>query len=112
MDLKKLRELAGAATPGPWTGDRIDGTVKYCIMSGKTVVCRGDNYNSESGPWGFMDSNDDEFVLAANPATVITLLDELETLRAVLQDILAAGAIKEDEYPLLMARAKAALGES
>lgn len=35
---------------------------------------------------------------------------EIETLRAVLQDILAAGPVKEDEYPLLMARAKAALG--
>jgi hypothetical protein len=40
---------------------------------------------------------------------VLALLDEIETLRAVLSDILALNLITEDS-PLLLARAKAALG--
>jgi hypothetical protein len=50
--------------------------------------------------WHQIEDDDVEYVRA----------DKYETLRNVLSDIVAAGPIKEDEYPLLMARAKAALG--
>lgn len=78
MDLGKLRDLAQAATPGPWTGDRYDGTVKYDILgaNGGTVI-RGDNGNSEGGPYGIYRDEDERFILAANPATILALLDAL-----------------------------------
>lgn len=67
-DLRTLiahyREIEKLATPGPWTGDRHDGTVKYDILGpdGDTV-CRGACAPDETG--GFVDPNDDRFVIAS-----------------------------------------------
>jgi hypothetical protein len=66
----RLRELASKATPAPWIGDRFDGTVKYFILGGssRVNVCRGDNGNSECGPYGFENSADEELVMAMRNA--------------------------------------------
>jgi hypothetical protein len=48
IDTKRLRELMEKATPGPWTGDRIDGTVKY-NMHGQdgSLVINGDLWHED-----------------------------------------------------------------
>lgn len=79
--IKELRRLAEAASPGPWRGDRFDGTVKYCVMSsnGKQVIA-GDNGNSESGPFGVTTNEDENYILAAHPLRILELLDHIATL--------------------------------
>ena len=81
-DWKKLRELAEAATPGPWEnrpgidppGDIIaPGLGEYGPKPFITHV----------GSWGR--SADAAFIAAANPQTVLALLDEIERLRARLK---------------------------
>jgi hypothetical protein len=87
IDLDKLEELAKAATPGQWRGDRFDGTVKYDIVAGDypngeyTIVCRGDNGNN----FGFMKAEDEGYVLAANPAAILELCAEVRRLRERLE---------------------------
>lgn len=82
-DLDRLEAMALAATPGPWRGDRIDGTVKYDIVAGDypngeyTVVCHGDNGNASDGGYGFTSAENEEYVLAVNPATILALIAEV-----------------------------------
>lgn len=80
IDLVAMRKLAMAATPGPWIGDRIDGTVKYDLIAagGERVIC-GDNSNSDSGPYGIMNEEDERYLLAWHPAAALALLDRLES---------------------------------
>jgi hypothetical protein len=81
IDTTKLRELAQTARPGPWERDicQIDkmwlkGRLQECVTNQDAIVMA-------------VTAEDDataEFIAAANPATVLALLDELEkrTLRA------------------------------
>jgi hypothetical protein len=91
IDLEKLEALAEMATPGPWRGDRFDGTVKYDIVAGDypngkyEIVCRGDNGNN----FGFMKAGDEDYALAANPAAILELIAEVRRFRATLQAIAA-----------------------
>jgi hypothetical protein len=66
----RLRDLLPKATPAPWIGDRYDGTIKYSILGGpnRAIVCRGDNGNSECGPYGFNNGADEELVMAMRNA--------------------------------------------
>lgn len=82
IDEQKLRELAEAATPGPWITEDwaskdSDGAINVCgtsVMSPKavcgifTVALEGD------------ETSDVDFIAAANPAAIIALLDELQSL--------------------------------
>lgn len=84
IDEQKLRELCSNATPGPWitedwASQDSDGAINVCgtsVMAPQslcgifTVALDGDG------------TNDVEFIAAANPATILALLDELETLRS------------------------------
>lgn len=70
----------------------------------KRYDCGNNGYDWCQGCYRMNEETEGDYVLYEDAKT------EIETLRAVLQDILVAGAIKEDEYPLLMARAKATLG--
>jgi hypothetical protein len=81
----QLRELLTKATPSPWVGDRRDGSVKYCILGGidRVCVCRGDNGNSEHGPYGFENSDDEQLVMAMRNA-LPALLDIAEAAAAVV----------------------------
>lgn len=74
-DREKLRELAKAATPGPW-GFIPKG------LSGRKGGLYGPS-DSITTFTAFFDSyaEDAQFCAAANPATVLQLLDEIETLR-------------------------------
>ena len=87
IDLDKIETLAKAATPGPWRGDRFDGTVKYDIVAGDypngayTVICRGDNGNACDGGYGFTSAENEAYALAANPAAILALVAEVRRLR-------------------------------
>jgi hypothetical protein len=90
-----------------WCADRIeDYDVEYV---------RADKAAAERDHWK---ANHDNQVSRARfliergdiPIERVRAYEEMQTLRAILQDILAAGPIKEDEYPKLLARARAALG--
>lgn len=87
IDIDELEALAKAATPGPWRGDRIDGTVKYDIVAGDypngeyTVVCHGDNGNACNGGYGFASAENEDYVLAANPVAILALIAEVRALR-------------------------------
>ncbi len=68
-DHAELRRLAKAATPGEWrTGDGDD-SLPDCVLSGEFVVCE------HAG-------GDVDYIAAANPKTVLALLDEIDRLKA------------------------------
>ena len=84
MNLKELRKLAEAATPGPWekVGDGIDGGKVGC----ETVI---DVEDLPAAQYPEMQSgemvgdnliNDLEYIAAMNPATTLKLLGALEAL--------------------------------
>lgn len=68
-DHAELRMVAEAATPGEWrTGDGDD-SLPDCVLSGEFVVCE------HAG-------GDVDYIAAANPKTVLALLDEIDRLKA------------------------------
>lgn len=82
VDTKKLRELAEAATPGPWIVSDKDVFSAITVGSSKTDVCTFDIYEHRPDEC----AEDAAFVAAANPQTVIALLDEIERLRIVARE--------------------------
>lgn len=83
-DTAQLRELAEKATPGGWCIGRVmypyvhvnkdpdkDG---YCEAIGSTRTAHGQEHDEANAA----------YIAAANPQTILTLLDELESARAVL----------------------------
>ena len=88
--LAKLRELAAAATPGPWVADeecvvhpRPDIVLASWLTKEASVVV------AECGGVAFDPPRpaDASYIAAANPATVLALLDEIERLREALERI-------------------------
>lgn len=101
-DVKKLRELAEMATPGPW---------ELRIYQSGTVYVGMKNADAPKGEYDrgylgahitlynvadFSQSEEDlqreryhngEFIAAANPQAIIELLDRLERYERVLRDI-------------------------
>lgn len=85
-DLKKLRELAEAATPGPWevsgTGQQVlkEADVTY----GNQRICEtnsmASHYPGKTSCWKNI-----AFIAAANPETVIALIDRIEKLEEALR---------------------------
>lgn len=79
VDTKRLRELAEAATPGPWGTEQGDleewpSTVAIAVTGGRQKIYA-------CPPGGTFPKADQEFIAAANPSTVLALLDEIERLR-------------------------------
>lgn len=87
VDKAKLRELAAKATAGPWGTDGLEVTAD----TRELVCCGRGGYECCGDPdvYGSADdviataSHEDcaAFIAAANPATVLALLDEIEALR-------------------------------
>ena len=92
IDTTKLRELAQQATPGPWE-------VVYCDI-GRHEICDG-NFNADhehigsfvvmadddaESPFPIICEHDAEYIAAANPATVLALMDEIAAMREDLND--------------------------
>ena len=82
-DYNELRALALAATPGPWKTDRHLGS-----RSGEVLICfdaqdRGRGIAiAETVPGTGEEYCNADYIAAANPATVLALLDELEAAHA------------------------------
>ena len=74
VDRQALRALAEKATPGAWGKDGV--YVCTTITAGETIYVQTWNAVAES----HQESNA-QFIAAANPATVLALLDEIEALR-------------------------------
>lgn len=81
-EIRDMREIAAAATPGPWeigdvvnrgTGDEIVGCVTSVVPgTGQVIVTDSGEYTTAA---------DAKFIAAANPATILGLLDVLEATR-------------------------------
>lgn len=93
-DLKKLRELAGKADKGPWrwlncrtlVGDY--GSRPVILTSNDFLEVR----NRKTGllEMASVDGPNESFIAAANPETVIALLDRIEKLDSALSDAIVS----------------------
>lgn len=80
--LQEWQAATDAATPGPWRGDRHDGTVKYHVYGANdAVVLQVDHKNGESGFLGDNGDNDEAFVLAARTAMPALLAEATKVRR-------------------------------
>lgn len=87
IDTKKLREFAEAATPGPWRHNpapthhepvwRVEHTARGANRGAQFVVANVDGTEKN-------DVANAAFIAAANPQTVLNLMDEIERLRALV----------------------------
>ena len=86
-DLKKLRELAGRADKGPWRW--LNCRTLVGDYGSRLVILTSNDFlevrNRESGllEMASVDGPNESFIAAANPETVIALLDRIEKLEAV-----------------------------
>jgi hypothetical protein len=90
IDTTKLRELAQKATPGPW--EQINHIVFTETGDLEWVVANARSGNSII---------DAEYISAANPATVLALLDELERTQGSVAITSAALSAAERELQRL-----------
>lgn len=77
LNKQALREAAGKATPGKW---RRASTIFNGITRGKFSLTKEEILAHAS------EKRDAEFIAAANPATVLALLDELESAQSYAKD--------------------------
>lgn len=88
VDMVKLGELAKAATPGPWQFEKRTATALLYAGLGNH---RANVFNNDELGADFEDA---KFIAAANPATVLDLLAEIERLNGLLNE---AGRIFEKD---------------
>lgn len=87
-ELSKLKSAAEFASPGPWKGDRYDGTVKYALLAADgTPVIKGDNGNSNSGPFGIANEEDEKYLMLAHPTAVLALLALIEAQQKRINEL-------------------------
>lgn len=98
IDYQALREKAEKATCGVWSleyGDgRFDGddALIHREAAGYLPICRIEGAHPESGfdeDFQMEQQANAEFIAAANPATVLALLDELETAKKRIAELKA-----------------------
>ncbi len=79
IDTQRLRELAQKATPGSWYSKWPEERCTWVDIGNSRypVAYTGDCFN---------DAPNAEYIAAANPATVLALLDELQAMREDLND--------------------------
>ncbi|HBC1206909.1 TPA: ead/Ea22-like family protein [Escherichia coli] len=96
IDYQALREKAEKATCGVWSleyGDgRFDGddALIHREAAGYIPICRIEGAHPESGfdeDFQMEQQANAEFIAAANPATVLTLLNELETAKKRIAEL-------------------------
>ncbi len=94
-DHAELRRLAEAATPGPWTlyvpedyqgPEELPGYGVECA-EGRAIV-----WGALEPETGCQFDRDAEFIAAANPNTILALLDEIDQLKA--ENEVLRGALK------------------
>ena len=79
--LQKLRELAKEARPGPWHMHDSHGVYVAALIDGEQI-CVADMSPDSSLPGWYGKRQDAAFIAAANPTTVLALLDEIDALRS------------------------------
>ncbi|HHD2946972.1 TPA: ead/Ea22-like family protein [Enterobacter bugandensis] len=82
IDKRALRESAEGATQGPWVEKRGEVTTADYEVEGATYldhICNCEIIGTESP--------NAEFIAAANPATVLALLDELEAAKKRIAEL-------------------------
>jgi hypothetical protein len=86
-DYKALREAAEKATPGPWLAlpsPPMDGYEYYWVQAQPNPILRG--FTKEIARVPHTDQEHDAiFIAAANPSTIISLLDALAASEAKLE---------------------------
>lgn len=94
VDTKRLRELAEAATPGEWKQQRFP--YRNEIHGPEWPICTVNDDDERrpligpaDDPTPMHGEADASFIAAANPQTVIALLDEVERLDAALDEEIA-----------------------
>ena len=102
MNATKLRELAEAATPGPWIAKDWaitdnDGAVNVC---GTSVSAPNTNQGIFTTVLEGDDTNDVDYIAAANPAAVLALLDHIKELEDELRACVGSLEYVETTYPL------------
>ena len=85
IDIENLRRLAQAATPGPWASGRAG---EIWDRKGNQI---GHIVEGFPGPEGTA-----AHIAAANPKTVLGLIEEIERLRGLLAD--AVDEIEEEGH--------------
>ena len=79
LDLKKLREVAEKATPGPW--GPWSGNYPFYVEVKKPAPSLS-KYEGEKRAESYWRYEDAVFVLQFNPETVIMLLDRIKELES------------------------------
>lgn len=111
IDHQALREKAEKATSGVWSleyGDgRFDGddALIHREAAGYIPICRIEGAHPESGfdeDFQMEQQANAEFIAAANPATVLTLLDELETAKKRIAELEAEPVSQTYNLPELI----------
>ncbi|BEG29477.1 ead/Ea22-like family protein [Escherichia coli] len=96
IDYQALREKAYKATSGVWSLEygesRFDGddALIHREAAGYIPICRIEGAHPESGfdeDFQMEQQANAEFIAAANPATVLTLLNELETAKKRIAEL-------------------------
>ena len=111
MDVKALKELAEAATPGPWDYDVEKNEGDYgagedcssgfdsyaiCDEKGQTLfdslnsdaACVQDGYDGDYfRAWDEVAERNAKFIAAANPAAVLELIGNIEALEARIREL-------------------------
>lgn len=107
IDIKELRQLAQAATPGPWKLYDDGSDTQHIGDVSKTnagwqyeTVCNmyedvSDNYDTDNDYKLFENSNNNAaFIVAANPVAIIELIDRLEAAEKALYTLPGAQPYK------------------
>lgn len=90
IDTNELRKLCTSATPGPWhTSAPSEHAVWYDIKDGRYLIADTSS--------GFTDDGNAEYIAAANPATVLALLDEIDRSIGTIDIVSAALFAAEKE---------------
>ena len=113
MNTTELKALAEKATPGPWIAAGPSFGAEHAVYYEDVVVDRegdeDDTFQVCQSPTGLEEqsSNDMEFIGAANPAAILTLIADLESAQDERRALLATEQNLREELAAL----KASIGE-
>ena len=101
IDIKVLRRLAQAATPGPWKMLPVgDGRQKFTVVNSEflSILTVTDEGGATFGT--VYDDADARFIAAANPAAISELLDRLEVMEKERDELRTKIEAMEKQEPL------------
>ena len=89
LDLAALKRIAEAATPGEWTAEEWCGTEGgWCAIGPHHEATEGEDYDDAPGSdCHARAQRDSVYIAAANPATLLQLIERLERAEALLRDV-------------------------